>query len=640
MAASPNEEPLRSRPARLVFVGKFQMWAQSRLPCDQLSSDASASPIMPSHSGGEFAVPNGSIVGAHAASTARSEVRDEYLRSGLVLPKFDQRAIPLPLMRSLLVAMHQVAAQGPFESASADEPAAVDAFALHRACPVLNGGVQIGAAQPDGDARDVAARGSVASGSGELGISAVDQVPCTDLGQPVGVDHHELARSLNHERSDSALGNADDMAPAGLQMNGEEHIVAGLSKQSPGKAVRYKDTRSTSQLRLNKTLSPSTIRLPSGTQPMFRAEVFVRRILVVSGLLTLAAWGIAAESAPLAADATPRASLVAATVIVATADRLAADQRYDEAIRSLDAWLKDHPGDQLASQHLQSIKVAQQGDDRRAVLQKQSENKGPMRPAAAAEAAIRLWPAQRDEVIAETVDARELVRGVTVPRLMPFLAERGNGTAVVICPGGGYMLLDVMPHVVRVAQRLVPLGISVFGLYYRTAPPSTRVPGDALDDLRRAIRVIRERATELRVDPVKLVGLGFSAGANLLLTNASEADPQCDADDLHRGPAELRHLALLCLWPHGRIAASYAIRPNAPAVLLCATLEDTVAPVEFSRDIAGALQRAGGTAEVVEYPHGGHSAFNIMAQGPAVDWTGDFLTWLGRQGLYSARAGD
>lgn len=128
---------------------------------------------------------------------------------------------------------------------------------------------------------------------------------------------------------------------------------------------------------------------------MSRPEVFVRRILVVPGLLTLATWGLTAESAPVAADAapapapsaTPVAQVqppvvlpVAATdtsaAIIATADQLAANQRYDDAIRSLEAWLKDHPSDQLARQHLLSIKVAQKENDIRLVLREQSENKG------------------------------------------------------------------------------------------------------------------------------------------------------------------------------------------------------------------------------------------------------------------------
>lgn len=236
---------------------------------------------------------------------------------------------------------------------------------------------------------------------------------------------------------------------------------------------------------------------------------------------------------------------------------------------------------------------------------------------------IRLWPAQAEEPLGETVDDNGIVHGVTVPRLTPFLAEHGDGTALLICPGGGYGILDYVSHVVRVARRFNPLGISVFGLHYRISPPSTRVPGDALDDLRRAIRILTDRAAEFRIDPAKLVGVGFSAGANLLLVHASEPDAAPDA-------ANLRRMILLCLWPHGRAAASYPISLDAPAALLCATHEDTVAPVAFSQEIATAMQRAGRSAEVIAYPHGGHLAFNFREDGPEVDWTADALAWMAR----------
>jgi acetyl esterase/lipase len=52
---------------------------------------------------------------------------------------------------------------------------------------------------------------------------------------------------------------------------------------------------------------------------------------------------------------------------------------------------------------------------------------------------------------------------------------------------------------------------------YRTSPPSTNVPGDALEDLRRAIRLVIAHAGAWHIHPDRLVGLGYSAGSNLLL---------------------------------------------------------------------------------------------------------------------------
>jgi hypothetical protein len=53
-----------------------------------------------------------------------------------------------------------------------------------------------------------------------------------------------------------------------------------------------------------------------------------------------------------------------------------------------------------------------------------------------------------------------------------------------------------------------------------------------------------------------------------------------------------------------------------------------VAPPAFSEGIGAAIRAAGGQAEVTIFPKGDHLAFNFREDGPAVDWTGSFLSWL------------
>jgi len=248
---------------------------------------------------------------------------------------------------------------------------------------------------------------------------------------------------------------------------------------------------------------------------------------------------------------------------------------------------------------------------------------------------IDLWPHLALTPMAETVDENLYVRNVAVSQVVPFLppAEKANGTAILVCPGGGYTLLDWTAHVERLARRFNPEGIAVIGVRYRTSPPSTNVPGDALEDLRRAIRIVIARAGAWRIHPDRLVGLGYSAGSNLLLVHASSADDLLNSDALHQGEARLGHMALMCLWPHDKPVSAYAIRPDAPHAFLCTTEEDPVAPVAFSQGIADALRQAGRDAEVAIFPKGDHLAFNFRETGPEVDWTPAFLAWLGRKGL-------
>jgi len=223
----------------------------------------------------------------------------------------------------------------------------------------------------------------------------------------------------------------------------------------------------------------------------------------------------------------------------------------------------------------------------------------------------------------ESISSSGMVTNVSRPALVPFLAPpgRGDGTAILVCPGGGYGLLDWQSHVVRLAARFNPLGIAVLGLRYRTAPPSTRVPEDALDDLRNALREIGNHATRWGIRADRIIGLGFSAGANLLLRHIASPDP-----------AGFSGTVLLCLWPHGRSASDYPLAPHAPRTLLCVSAEDPVAPVNFSRSIAESLRLAGCDSTLTVYPTGGHLAFNFRPDGtPEIDWTPAFLAWLAHQ---------
>ena len=85
---------------------------------------------------------NRPIVGDPAADLAGLEVRDGYLRMWLRLGGIRQWAIPLPLVRTLLVIVKQVPSQGALQATPADAPAAADTLALQRANPALGKGIQ------------------------------------------------------------------------------------------------------------------------------------------------------------------------------------------------------------------------------------------------------------------------------------------------------------------------------------------------------------------------------------------------------------------------------------------------------------------------------------------------------------------
>ena len=98
---------------------------------------------------------------------------------------------------------------------------------------------------------------------------------------------------------------------------------------------------------------------------------------------------------------------------------------------------------------------------------------------------------------------------------------KANGTAVVICPGGGYGALMMSYEGHDVARWLNSQGIAGIVLTYRVSPYRHPAP---LDDGQRAIRIVRARAAKLGIDPARIGIMGFSAGGHLAATVGTHFD--------------------------------------------------------------------------------------------------------------------
>jgi acetyl esterase/lipase len=113
---------------------------------------------------------------------------------------------------------------------------------------------------------------------------------------------------------------------------------------------------------------------------------------------------------------------------------------------------------------------------------------------------------------------------VTTPTLTTFIPENPNGTAVVICPGGGYAYLSINKEGYKVAEWLNTLGITAFVLKYRL--PSDEIMEQKsvgpLQDAQEAMRFIRRNAQRWQVKTDKIGVLGFSAGGHLASTLATQ----------------------------------------------------------------------------------------------------------------------
>ena len=154
-----------------------------------------------------------------------------------------------------------------------------------------------------------------------------------------------------------------------------------------------------------------------------------------------------------------------------------------------------------------------------------------------------------------------MVSNVHRPSITVYLPEKHSGVSVIVVPGGGHRELWTDHEGHNVARFLNERGIAAFVLQYRLAraPNSTyTIDGDALNDLKRAIRTVRSRA-EWSADTRKIGAMGFSAGgaarvagryARATPATAAASDP--DRARLRRSWIS-RHW---CIRAHGRISRS------------------------------------------------------------------------------------
>ena len=259
---------------------------------------------------------------------------------------------------------------------------------------------------------------------------------------------------------------------------------------------------------------------------------------------------------------------------------------------------------------------------------------------------IALWPgpAPVGDGTFETTNA-----SLTVHQPSP---EKANGAAVVICPGGGYGGLVVGPEGHGIAQWLNQHGIAGIVLEYRLPGGRPFVP---LLDAQRAIRTVRARAKEWKIDPNRIGIIGFSAGGHLASTAGTHfdgGDPQA-ADPIDR--VSCRPDFMILVYPvitmnektHGGSKANLLGRDPKPELLdlfsnekqvtaktppafLAHAQDDTVVTPDNSRVFYEALKSHQVAAEYLQLPSGGHGLNGY--QGPMWDaWQTESLAWLSKQ---------
>lgn len=283
-------------------------------------------------------------------------------------------------------------------------------------------------------------------------------------------------------------------------------------------------------------------------------------------------------------------------------------------------------------------------------------------PALASSTEIPLWPEgvpnqipnPAEELIGDEIAVSQVHR----PTLARFAAapERACGTAVIICPGGGYTSLSFLKEGIEYAQWANALGIEAFVLKSRLADYGQPAP---LQDVLRAVRLVRSQTAEFGVRTARIGVMGSSAGGHLAAcagtlfdhpagrTGAALDAVSARPDFLILGYPVItmepgvthtgsRH-ALLGKEPTPELEALYSLERQVtgatPPTFLMHTQADAAVPVENAVRFFTALTRANVAAEFHAYECGAHGNGMRNVALPVSDWAARAAAWLGARGL-------
>ncbi|GAA6529068.1 MAG: GDSL-type esterase/lipase family protein [Prevotella sp.] len=199
-----------------------------------------------------------------------------------------------------------------------------------------------------------------------------------------------------------------------------------------------------------------------------------------------------------------------------------------------------------------------------------------------------------------------------------YLADHPTGRAVVDCPGGGYVWLSMDSEGNDWAGYFNQKGISYFVLKYRMPKGNRQLP---VSDAENAMRLVRDSASQWKINPYDVGIMGFSAGGHLASTVSTHADYAARPDfsllfypviTMGRGTHEGSKDNFLGPSPNAQLVKAYSnekqVRAHLtpPAVIFLANDDDIVPPVENGVAYYTAMREAGNDCSLYIYPTGGH----------------------------------
>jgi acetyl esterase/lipase len=265
----------------------------------------------------------------------------------------------------------------------------------------------------------------------------------------------------------------------------------------------------------------------------------------------------------------------------------------------------------------------------------------------------------KDQEVTTIRDAKHIsISKISIPTLTVFLAspQTTNGTAIIICPGGGYVNNAAGHEGIEVAKMFNEWGISSFVLKYRIPNDTTMINKDIgpLQDAQRTIQIVRQRAKEWHIDPERVGILGFSAGGHLASTAGTHF---LKAVIDNKDNINLRPDFLILLYPVISFTDSIAhigsrnqligknptaekineysnelqVTSQTPPTFLVHAGDDKTVKVQNSIDFYLALQKNKIPTEMHIYPKGGHG-FGMDNATTTDKWMERLKNWLDMNG--------
>lgn len=254
------------------------------------------------------------------------------------------------------------------------------------------------------------------------------------------------------------------------------------------------------------------------------------------------------------------------------------------------------------------------------------------------------WNWQEKEMFSETFQT-QIVYNVTQPTLTMYAPDKAlaNGTAVIICPGGGFHTLSINSEGIDVAKWLNAKGITAFVLKYRLVKSETDDPVNeilplfdnrkkldsinapvvplAIADGLKAIEYVREHAAEYSIEKNRIGIIGFSAGGSVTLGTVFNAKGNNRPD--FAAP----------IYAYTGALKNTAVPDDAPPLFIAAASDDQLGLAPNSVETYSNWLKNGKSAELHVYSKGGHGFGMRKLDLPVESWIDRYGDWLKLQGM-------